>query len=232
MNEIDAAGSAPMRTLDARYYTDPAVYENEKAGLLSRTWQFAGHVAALQNSGDYFSFEVAGENLFCIRGKDDTVRTFYNVCQHRAHELVSGEGSCKAIVCPYHAWTYDFEGALRAGPNIKAVPGLNREEIYLTEVRTEIFCGFIFVNLNPETKPMAEWFPGVEKDLRAFVPQIDDLAPLEWVDVQEKCNWKISVENYSECYHCAINHPTFVSGVVNPNTWRNRAEWQLSLSCE
>jgi len=219
MNEIDAAGSAPMRTLDARYYTDPAVYENEKAGLLSRTWQFAGHVAALQNSGDYFSFEVAGENLFCIRGKDDTVRTFYNVCQHRAHELVSGEGSCKAIVCPYHAWTYDFEGALRAGPNIKAVPGLNREEIYLAEVRTEIFCGFIFVNLDPETKPMAEWFPGVEKDLRAFVPQIDDLAPLEWVDVQEKCNWKISVENYSECYHCAINHPTFVSGVVNPNTY-------------
>jgi nitrite reductase/ring-hydroxylating ferredoxin subunit len=103
-----------VRSLAARYYTDPAIFEAEKAGLLARTWQFAGHASQLENPGDYFTFEMAGESLFCIRGRDGVIRTFYNVCQHRAHQLVSGEGNAR-VVCPYHAWTYELTGELRAG---------------------------------------------------------------------------------------------------------------------
>jgi phenylpropionate dioxygenase-like ring-hydroxylating dioxygenase large terminal subunit len=66
---------------------------------------------------------------------------------------------------------------------------------------------------------MAEWFPGVEEELRCFVPHIDQLKPLEWVEIPEHCNWKVSVENYSECYHCSLNHPTFSTGVVKPETY-------------
>ena len=83
----------PILSLDARYYTDPAIYEIEKQHLLASTWQFAGHISQVANVGDYFTFSVAGENLFCIRGKDDEIRVFYNVCQHRAHELVEGTGN-------------------------------------------------------------------------------------------------------------------------------------------
>ncbi len=209
----------PVRALEARYYTDPAVFTAERDGLLSHTWQFAGHASLAEKAGDYFTFEIAGQNLFAIRGRDGKVRAFYNVCQHRAHELVSGSGSCKVVVCPYHAWSYELDGRLRAGPNIKAVPGLDRSEICLTEVRTEIFCGFVFVNLDPEARPMAEWFLGVEAELRAYVPHIERLKPLEWVEIPEKCNWKVSVENYSECYHCPINHPTFATGVIRPETY-------------
>lgn len=73
------------RSLDARYYTDPTIFATEMEGLLSRTWQFAGHVSQVANVGDYFTFEIAGgQSLFCIRGRDGgVVRTFYNVCQHR-----------------------------------------------------------------------------------------------------------------------------------------------------
>lgn len=209
----------PIRSLAARYYTDPEIYAQEMSGLLARTWQFAGHASQLPNVGDYFTFEIAGQNLFAIRGRDEVIRTFYNVCQHRAHEMVTGTGNTRVVVCPYHAWTYELTGQLRAGPNIKSVPGFDRSEICLTEVRTEDFHGFLFVNLDDGAAPMDDWFPGVREEIAAFVPNIDALAPLEWVEVPENCNWKISVENYSECYHCPINHATFAEGVIKPETY-------------
>ena len=209
----------PIRALDARYYTDPATFANEMEGLLSRSWQFACHGAEIANPGDYLAFEVAGQHLFVIRGRDGVARSFYNVCQHRAHELVQGKGTTRVVVCPYHAWTYELTGELRAGPNINAVEGFNRSEICLTEVRTEDFNGFLFVNLDNDAAPMDTWYPGVRAELAEYVPHVMDLAPLEKVEVPEACNWKVSVENYSECYHCPMNHPTFAKGVVKPETY-------------
>ena len=90
----------PIRSLAARYYTDPAVFEAETAGLLARTWQFAGHASQLAEPGDYLTFEIAGESLFAIKGQDGQIRAFYNVCQHRAHQLLSGTGRTRVVVCP------------------------------------------------------------------------------------------------------------------------------------
>ncbi|MDO7735805.1 MAG: aromatic ring-hydroxylating dioxygenase subunit alpha [Planktomarina temperata] len=206
-------------SLAAKYYTDPEVFRIEQDGLLARTWQFAGHSSQLENIGDYFAFEMAGESLFCIKGRDEVIRTFYNVCQHRAHQLVSGTGTTRVVVCPYHAWTYELTGGLRAGPNINAVEGFDKSKICLTEVRTELFLGFVFVNLDQNAKPMDDWFPNARVELTQWVPHFETLKPLEWVEVPENCNWKVSVENYSECYHCSLNHPTFASGVVKPETY-------------
>ena len=211
--------SEPLKSLEARYYTDPKVYEMEMDGLFARTWQFAGHASQLEKAGNYFAFEMAGESLFCIKGRDDVIRTFYNVCQHRAHQLVSGTGSTRVVVCPYHAWTYELTGGLRAGPNINSVEGFDKSKICLTEVRTELFLGFIFVNLDPDAKPMEDWFPNARAELESWVPHFADLKPVEWVEIPENCNWKVSVENYSECYHCSLNHPTFATGVVKPETY-------------
>ena len=211
--------STPTLSLAAKYYTDPEVFKIETNGLLARTWQFAGHASQLKETGDYFTFDMAGESLFCIKGRDGEIRTFYNVCQHRAHQLVSGQGQTRVVVCPYHAWTYELTGELRAGPNIKAVEGFDKSSICLTSVRTEVFLGFIFVNLDKDAKPMDDWFPNVRTELESYIPHWDTLAPLEWVEIPENCNWKVSVENYSECYHCTLNHPTFSTGVVRPETY-------------
>ena len=218
-NQVEADATRIPRALEANYYTDPAIFKAEQGGLFTRTWQYAGHVSQIPGPGDYFAFEVADQGLFCIRGKKGEIRTFYNVCQHRAHEIVSGDGSCKVLVCPYHAWTYELTGELRSGPNVRAVPGFDRSAVRLTEVRTEILAGFIFVNLDQDARCMDSWYPGVGEELRAFVPDIDMLQPLEWVEIPEACNWKVSVENYSECYHCQLNHPTFAKGVVKPETY-------------
>jgi len=214
----------PVHSLEAKYYTDPEIFKNEKNGLLCKTWQFAGHASKLEKPGDYFTFEIAGQSLFCIKNKAGEIRTYYNVCQHRAHEMVTGSGNCKVIVCPYHAWSYELDGQMRSGPNIASVPGFDKTKICLTQVRTELFCGFVFVNLDDNTKPMDEWFPDVRQQLNAFVPDIAKLKPLEWVEIPENCNWKVSVENYSECYHCPLNHPTFAKGVIKPETYDIRPQ--------
>ncbi len=211
--------TAPTHSLDARYYTDPVIFKAERRGVLSNTWQFAGHASQLEKPGDYFTFSIAGEDLFCIHTRDEGVKAFYNVCQHRAHQLLKGHGNANLLVCPYHAWTYELNGKLRSGPNIKSVEGFDKSSICLTEIRLEDFCGFLFANLDPLAKPMEQWFPGVQTELREFVPQLDSLKPFEWIKIPEKCNWKVSVENYSECYHCQLNHPTFANGIVKASTY-------------
>lgn len=209
----------PVLALDPRFYTDPAAFERDKQQILFRTWQYAGHVSQVRRPGDYFAFSICNQNLFTVHGTDGVFRSFFNVCQHRAHQLVEGSGNKRVLVCPYHSWTYELDGRLRKAPNDDSVPGFNRAKICLTEVRTEIFCGFIFVNLDAKAAPMAEWYPHVEEQLRSFVPEIDALEPIVWNAVEECCNWKVSVENYSECYHCRINHPTFARGVIDPDSY-------------
>ena len=176
IHETETGGAE--RALDASYYTDTDMFERERARIFHRTWQYAGHVSELEKQGDYFTFEICGQNLFAIRDGEGAVRTFHNVCMHRAHELLKGQGSTRLIACPYHAWTYELDGRLRRAPNQSKVEGFDASRICLTEVRTELFCGFIFVNLDAEAAPMADWFPNVEQELRSYVPQIDDLKPV------------------------------------------------------
>ena len=220
MGLIETCDDGVVRTLDPAYYTSDAIYQQECAGLFMRTWQYAGHASQAPNPGDYFTFEIAGQQLFCIRDDQGQLNTFYNVCQHRVHELVQGSGNCrKLIVCPYHAWSYHLDGQFFKGPNTDSVSGFSGEAISLSKVRTEVFCSFVFVNLDDAAAPMEAWYPAAEQELHAYVPDIDSLEPLEWTQVLEKCNWKVSVENYSECYHCRINHKTFATGVIKPETY-------------
>ena len=207
------------RALDPIFYTDPDAYQSELVKIFAKTWQYAGHVSRLANVGDYFCFEVAGDTLFCIRDDENEIRAFYNVCQHRAHELLKGAGNCKRLVCPYHAWTYDLDGKFRSGPNTSSVPNFDGSSIRLKDVQVDVFNGFIFVNLDPDAKSMDEWYPKARAELAAFVPQIHELEPLLTHEVSEVCNWKVSVENYSECYHCRLNHPTFATGVIKASTY-------------
>ena len=190
---------------------------------MARTWQFAGHVSQLQKAGDYFVFSAADENCFCARGEDGEIRAFYNVCRHRAHELLAGCGNVRKIVCPYHSWAYDLNGAFRSAPNLRAMPDFPTEKANLRRIKSEVFCGFIFVNMDDNARPMDEWFPDAREEIREFVPAIDSFAPLLWVGIPEHCNWKVSAENYSECYHCALNHPAFSAGVIRPETYDIKA---------
>ena len=88
MSDSQAQGYEVVRTLEAAFYTNESIYQNERNTLFTRTWQYAGHLSWVANPGDYFSFEIAGQGLFCIRDNKNVLHTFYNVCQHRAHQIV------------------------------------------------------------------------------------------------------------------------------------------------
>jgi len=219
----------PVTALDPAYYTDPEVFRRERERIFFRTWQYAGHVSRLDKPGSYFTFSILDQDLFCVKGRDGEIRCFYNVCQHRAHQLVQGEGRKHMLTCPYHAWAYDLTGRLRSAPNEGAVAGFDKSKICLTPVRLESFNGFLFVNLDPDAAPMAEWYGNAAAEIRDYVPEIDRLQPIYWTEVSEACNWKVSVENYSECYHCSLNHPTFSSGVIDPSQYNILPEAQRVL---
>jgi phenylpropionate dioxygenase-like ring-hydroxylating dioxygenase large terminal subunit len=124
--------------------------------------------ASWRNPGDYVAFEMAGESLFCIRGRDGVIRTFYNVCQHRAHQLVRAK-AMPAWCLPLPRLDLRADRRLARRAQHKSVPGFDKSKICLTEVRTEVFLGFVFVNLDPDAAPMDDWFPGAA-ELEASCP--------------------------------------------------------------
>ncbi len=222
---IDVAPGAyvqPQRAMEPSVYLDPAVFAAERAAVLATTWQYACHSSELPAPGAYAAYQIAGESLFSVRGGDGAIRTFYNVCQHRGHELVEGRGTRRLLVCPYHAWSYRLDGSLHKAPHADDRPGFEAGAICLTGVRTEDFLGFVFVNLDPEAPPMDEVYPGVREMLFEFLPGIERMRPLERREFVAAANWKATVENYNECYHCRHVHASFSKGVVLPDTYTIR----------
>ncbi len=208
-----------QRAMEPSVYVDADTFQTELQTVLAATWQFACHRSALSSPGDYVSFEIAGESLFTVHGSDGAIRTFYNVCMHRGHQLVDGAGSRRQITCPYHAWSYRLDGTLRTAPHAAGRPGFDPAEICLTPVRTEDFLGFVFVNLDDAAAPMDELYPGIRDALCEFLPTIERFQPIERRDFVAESNWKVAVENYNECYHCRTAHPSFSKGVVLPDSY-------------
>jgi carnitine monooxygenase subunit len=201
-------------TLPARYYVDPAIYEAEREKIFFKSWQYVGHKSQLPKPGDYVTGYIIDQPVFVLRDRSGELRGYYNVCLHRAHELLKDSGSLRsaAITCPYHAWAYDFEGTLRAAPNCKHVKDFNVEDFHLTPVRVEMFAGFVFVNLDPDATPLKDQVGWLETDLREHVPGFDELkfyGPMSFGNAHTKANWKVVVDNYVECYHCPKAHPDF-----------------------
>ena len=204
---------ARAHTLPARFYLDPEVFEREKEAIFYRHWHYAGHLSQLEKAGDYVTLRIADESIFVMRGEDGTLRGFYNVCRHRAHELLQGSGCVESIVCPYHAWTYRSDGSLRHARFAEKVPGFDHDAFCLPQVRVETFCGFVFINLDHDAEPLAAVTGGVEEALREDAPFIEELRPMEsWsfsTSTVMEANWKVVVDNFLECYHCQKAHPDF-----------------------
>ncbi len=178
-------------TLPAAYYTDPAIFELEKEAVFYRSWQLVGHVSQVRETGDYFTCAIFDQKLFVIRGRDDVVRAFYNVCQHRAHKLLEGAGNARVITCAYHAWAYDPEGPLREAPNWRNIAGFDRRDICLSAVQAEVFCGFIFVNLDPDARPLGEVGSALAEEMRSFSPNCEELVHAHRVQYPVKENWNL-----------------------------------------
>jgi choline monooxygenase len=199
---------ALSRPLPPRYFWDATLYEQEKRNVFAKSWRYVGHQSELPDSGNYTTIRISDQSIFVIRGEDGELRAFYNVCQHRAAELLVGKGTVRNFVtCPYHSWGYDHKGCLRAAANSANVPGFDKSQFSLSPVRLEVWCGFIFVNLDPVAEPLAVKAAELEPLMRRFCPGIDKLKLAERVEYHVKANWKTVVDNFIESYHLKLSGP-------------------------
>jgi choline monooxygenase len=205
-------------TLPAKAYYSPEVWELEKENILFKSWIFVGPASELLEEGAYTTLTIGDQNIAVVRGKDGALRAFYNVCAHRAHELLSGQGRVRAITCPYHAWVFELDGRLRPNPAVKKTPGFEVSSVCLTGVQVEEFCGFAFVNLDPQARPMAEVYPGFEAEFRAHFPDPSTLVLARRDHYDITSNWKAVVENFLECYHCPPAHRAFAQ-LCDMDSW-------------
>jgi choline monooxygenase len=192
-------------TLPAHLYTDASVFAAEKETIFSRTWQVVGHVSQVEKPGDYFTTDLLGEPLLFVRGIDGKLRGFYNVCRHRAGPPAEGCGSRKLFRCGYHGWTYGLDGALLSATEIEGVENFRTEDFALIPVRTEEWFNLVFVNLDPEARPLRESLGDLTKQTERF--PFAGMKLFERRTYDMKCNWKTYVDNYLEGYHLPSVHP-------------------------
>jgi phenylpropionate dioxygenase-like ring-hydroxylating dioxygenase large terminal subunit len=196
-------------TLPYRWYTDPAVLAEERELLFAHRWQYAGHTGQLAEPGSYFTLHVADIPLVVVRDRAGELRAHVNVCRHRGAEVVSGEGRCSTLQCHYHAWTYDLDGALRAAPRSEYDPGFDRSGLGLRPAQVDTWGPFIFVNADAEAPPLGDTLGDLPQIVAGAGLDIEALRFHSRASFSLESNWKVAVENFLECYHCQVAHPSF-----------------------
>ena len=161
---------------------------------------------------------VAGMPIAVVRDRAGALRAFYNVCKHRAHELLSGSGTTRNIVCPYHAWTYDLSGGLQGARRADRMETFDKSQICLDQVRVEEFGGFVYVNLDTAATPLAEQAPDLAAEIAFWAPDVAELTHAKRLTYDVHTNWKNVIDNFLECYHCHIAHKEFVD-LVDMSTY-------------
>ena len=208
-------------TLPGPYYYEPEIFEREKRAIFNRTWQYVCHQSRVAAPGQYCVRDIGDQSAVVLRDHDGVLQAFHNVCQHRAHRLLEGSGRLAGgIVCPYHNWSYALGGELRHARHSERVADFDKAGIRLRRVRAERFCGFVFVNLDPEAKPIMEGREGLDREIRELSPNIEELQLANEREIPLAANWKNSVENYSECYHCPNQHPDLCEGSLDLSSYR------------
>ncbi len=208
-------------TLPASWYADPGVAEVERSRIFASTWQYAGYTAGLRDPGSFFTTQAGRIPVVVLRDGDGALRAFVNVCRHRGHLIASGAGCQQSLQCPYHAWTYALDGSLRRAPRAEREPGFDAAALSLVPLAVDTWGPFAFVNPDVEAAPLDETLG----DLPALVAQSGvDLDGLQFHSHEEwtiEANWKVALENYLECYHCAVAHPGFSKVIdVDPDAYR------------
>jgi choline monooxygenase len=192
-------------TIPAPWYFAPEALNFERERLFRRTWQVVGHSSQVENPGDYFTCELAGEPLLVVRGAHGELRCFYNVCRHRAGPPAEGCGSRKLFRCGYHGWTYGLDGQLISAPEFEYVQQFDPADFTLRAVRVEEWFSLVFINLDRDAGSLLQSLG--ELPVQAEPYQLAGMKLFERRTYEMKCNWKTYVDNYLEGYHLPSVHP-------------------------
>jgi choline monooxygenase len=206
-------------TLPATWYTDPDVFDLEKRNVFRRAWQYVGLTEQVAHPGDFFTCKLADVPIVVTRDDSGILRAFVNVCRHRGSELVLQESGCrKTLQCHYHAWTYNLDGSLRAAPGMKDEPAFDMSCFALVPVQIATWGPFIFVNPDAAARPLTDVLGALPDLVAATGLNLDGIRRRVRRAYDIAANWKVVVDNYLECYHCPVAHPSF-SNLIDVNNY-------------
>jgi Rieske 2Fe-2S family protein len=193
--------------LPARAYTAPEVLAWEQRHVFAGTWTCLGRLDELLDADTTQRGVPAGDVPVLLTREGERVTALANTCRHRGHELLpeGGTSARPVVVCPYHAWTYGLDGALRGAPRFHDVAGFQPGDHGLVSLPAEVWHGWVFVNGTGDAPPLAEHLGGLADLVAPYAPE--ELRPAARHEYLVRANWKVIVENYHECYHCPHIHP-------------------------
>jgi phenylpropionate dioxygenase-like ring-hydroxylating dioxygenase large terminal subunit len=195
--------------LDRAFYVDEDIFGIEIERIFMRSWQYAGHVSEIPNVGDWLLFGFANESVIIVRSEEHRVSALVNVCRHRGSRVRTESSGCaNRFTCPYHGWTYALDGRLLAAAHMDE--DFDKSKHGLKTIHCDVLDGMIFVNFADEPAPFSIFREELGERLAPY-----DLANTKVAHRQNypiAANWKLSVENYQECYHCAPSHPEYSQG--------------------
>ncbi|MGP9022035.1 aromatic ring-hydroxylating oxygenase subunit alpha [Streptomyces sp. BR1] len=213
-SEATEIGPSLLRTLPGRYYCDPVVFAREQEHVFESLWFCAVRAAELERPGAFRTVQVGRESVLVVRTRQGALRAFLNVCRHRgARVCVEESGTVRrTFQCPYHAWTYDLDGRLVAAPNLVRMPDVDREERGLLRVALREWLGYAWVCLAEEPPSFEDTVIGAATERLGDPEAVEryrtgELALGRRISYDVRANWKLIVENFMECYHCATIHP-------------------------
>ena len=208
-------------TLPAAAYVSDDVFDWEMENIFRSTWVCVGRGEEMVAPGQIRAVEVSGEGVLLARDREDgSLTAFSNVCRHRGHELAPvGEAiDARLIRCPYHAWSYRFNGDLRAAPTFAQTPGFEMSDYPLIGIAVTEYLGWVWVDLSGQAPPIEGFYGNLAENAAPYETGRLRTAAVHSYVVD--ANWKIIVENYNECYHCSSIHPELCE-VTPPDSGRD-----------
>ncbi len=191
------------QSLPRQFYTSETVYKMDIQHYWNHSWIWVGHINQIPNIGDFFLFDYGYESVIIARDKNGSVNAFLNVCRHRGSRVcIEKSGNTRLFVCPYHAWTYELNGSLRAAREME--DNFNTAEYSLRKVNLRIFHGLIFICVADNPPNIDEGLLQLEPLVEPF--EFENLKIVHSSNYPVAANWKLALENYMECYHCAPAH--------------------------
>jgi choline monooxygenase len=206
------------RPLPGVAYRDESIFAAESETLLRDSWVSVACGQSVARAGDLFPVRIAGQSLLVVRGSDDEVRVFYNLCRHRGAPLANE--SCRArggrIVCPYHSWSYGLDGELVGAPYFRRdrdsmhPSDEERERLSLLPVRSAVWRDIVFVNLSSDAQPFEDFIRPLDERLLNWTAA--ELRPLAADEYEIQANWKLAAENFLDVYHLPVVHSQLGDG--------------------
>ena len=209
--------------MDPYFYRSHITYKKELDSILYKSWLYAAHVSQVPNPGDFIQYELGEDAIIISRDQDGEIHAQYNICRHRGSRVCEEKsGNTRTFVCPYHGWVYNLDGSLRAAREMVALEDFNAADYGLKKPQICVFHGLIYINCNPDAAQLAPDLLVIEPAIRGY-----DLANAKVIEsrvYRVDANWKLALENYLECYHCATAHRSYAKSHTLKEPYENVKE--------